>query len=171
MLRVKIRENQVICFPYIADNHGFTSPIRTSLRRCLVSLRDDPSDDPEIPATTGLDEKIVLSSTVSADLAERNIQGRGTDTRGFGEDRQQVGFVECEPAKLRQSRLLPAKFLYGLLGFGVLHITLLSVCRQGGSARLSLPPDTKLPGTTTSSCRRIPMVTMTCDTIRGKASA
>jgi hypothetical protein len=168
VLRVKVRKSQVVCVPHIADDHRLARPIRPSLWRCLVGLRDHPSDDPEVPATPGLDEKIVLSGTVSANLAERNIQGRRTDTGGFGEDRQQVGFVECEPSKLRQSRLLAAKFLYGWLD--AMQAPLLFVGRAG--VRVSLCHRMPRLG----PCRRhlhvvrIPMMMPPLDEITEKAS-
>ena len=151
---------------------GSPVPIRTPLWRCLVSLRDDLSDHSEIPAKPGLDEKIVLSGTVSADLAERNIQGRGADASGFGQDRQQVVSVECEPSKFCQSRLLPAEFLYGLIGIGVFTGTP-PVRQQGGSARLSLPSDAQarpVP-TTIFIIVRIPMMTPAFRHNEGKSNS
>jgi hypothetical protein len=69
------------------------------------------ADDAVLPAISGDDQKIVLFGSVSADLAEGNVEAFGAGPRGLGQNLHQVPFAECEAAEPGDGRLLPEQFL------------------------------------------------------------
>src|SRR6185437_10373420 len=52
----------------------------------------------------GLDEEIALLGAVSADLAERDLQFRGANAGGFGQDVAEIAFAQGEAAEFRKRR-------------------------------------------------------------------
>ncbi len=78
--------------------------------------RHHPADDAELPAASGLDQKIVLGEAIAADFAEQYLQGGGADERGLGEHLAEVGFPEREAPERGQCSLLTQQLLDGMVG-------------------------------------------------------
>jgi hypothetical protein len=77
------------------------------LRRSVVGPRDDPTDQPRIPADPGLNKQVVLVFAVSADLAEGDAKTFGTGAGGFCQDVLHICFDKGEGAEFRERLLLP----------------------------------------------------------------
>ena len=118
MLWIKVRQGEIVCLPYVADNDRLAGDIRATLWRCLVSLGNDAPDDAGIPAASGLDEEIVFGRSVSADLAERDAKGSSANFRRLIKNGQQVAFLEGKTPKRRQRSLLAAETLHCLVTIG-----------------------------------------------------
>ena len=62
-----------------------------------------------MPADPGLNEEIILLGSVSADLAERNLQTVGANTRGFRQHFAEIALAKRVGAEFRKRRLLSSK--------------------------------------------------------------
>ena len=59
-----------------------------------------------MPADPRLYQEIVLLGSVSADLAERNVQTFGTNAGGLGQHLTEIAFTKSEAAKPSERSLL-----------------------------------------------------------------